>query len=168
MWLLLLTVFIQNLGGIYFHPYRISLLTSFYNLISTIFCWGLYKGVIKKYKQSHTGSAYVVEIVTCHLYKTFNYGIPITEWNHLNQNIILTSRQIKFKTMKNNQLRIGMNQISNRFWPINDKIPLDWLNNSFETFKIKMKRMFISHWWRSQIKNHSTSWSNSIMIWIPL
>ena len=78
------------------------------------------------------------------LHKTFNHSIPITEWNCLNENIILTSRQTKFKTRKKNRLRLGMNQMSNRFWIINDKIPLDWLNNSFETFKVKMKEMFIS------------------------
>ena len=78
------------------------------------------------------------------LYKTFNYNLPVTEWNLLHENIICTSRQSKFKTSKQNRLRIGMNVISNRFWLLNDKILLDWLNYSFETFKVKMKDMFIS------------------------
>ena len=82
--------------------------------------------------------------VSLQLHKTFNHSIPITEWNQLNDNIILTSRQTKFKTRKKNRLRLGMNQMSNRFWLLNDKIPLEWLNNSFETFKIKMKVMFIT------------------------
>ena len=77
------------------------------------------------------------------LFKIFNYSIPVTEWDLLNQNIIFTSRQTKFKTTKQNRLRLGMNTMSNRLWILNDKIPLDWLNLSLETFKIKMKSMFI-------------------------
>ena len=77
------------------------------------------------------------------LFKIFNYSIPVTEWDLLNQNIIFTSRQTKFKTTKRNRLRMGMNTMSNRLWILNDKIPLDWLNLSLETFKIKMKSMFI-------------------------
>ena len=77
------------------------------------------------------------------LFKIFNYSIPVTEWDLLNQNIIFTSRQTKFKTTKRNRLRLGMNTMSNRLWILNDKIPLDWLNLSLETFKIKMKSMFI-------------------------
>ena len=37
-----------------------------------------------------------------------------------------------------------MNTISNRFWYLNDKIKLEWLNDSFESYKIKMKTMFLS------------------------
>ena len=31
-------------------------------------------------------------------------------------------------------------------WTWGDMIPLDWLNNSFETYKIKMKNLFLTLW----------------------
>jgi hypothetical protein len=58
------------------------------------------------------------------LYKTFNEKVPEDEWLHLNDNIILTSRQTKFKCFKNNSLRIGLNCLANRFHHLNDMIPL--------------------------------------------
>ena len=81
------------------------------------------------------------------LYKTFNHSLPAIDWNLLQDNIIFTSRQTKFKTLKQNRLRLGMTLISNRYWLLNDKIPLDWPNFTLETFKIKMKEMFITNWW---------------------
>ena len=50
--------------------------------------------------------------------------------------------------VKDNRLYII--NMSNRFWYLNDKIPLDFLNNSFETFKIKWKNYL------STIKHHVT------------
>ena len=43
------------------------------------------------------------------LYKTFNLRTPTTDWIILNFNIVLTSRQLKFVTNKNNQYKVGMN-----------------------------------------------------------
>ena len=64
------------------------------------------------------------------LFKIFNYSIPVTEWYLLNQNIIFTSRQTKFKTTKRNRLRLGMNTMSNRLWILNDKIlQRPWLHS---------------------------------------
>ena len=79
------------------------------------------------------------------LFKTYNYHTPVTDWLYLNENIILTSRQQKFKIARHNRLRLGNNSLSSRLWYLNDKISLNWLNLSFETFKIKMKEMFITY-----------------------
>ena len=79
------------------------------------------------------------------LYKTFNEKVPEDEWLHLNDNIILTSRQTKFKCVKNNSLRIGLNCLANRFHHLNDMIPLAWLDVSFNSYKIKCKSLFLSY-----------------------
>ena len=55
---------------------------------------------------------------------------------------------------KHNRLRLGFNTISNRLWYLNDKIQLDWLNLSFETFKIKMKELFITETWGNGMPNN--------------
>ena len=44
------------------------------------------------------------------------------------------------------RLRVGVNALSNRFWFLNDKIDLNYLSLSFDTFKIKMKELFITTW----------------------
>ena len=91
-------------------------------------------------------------------HKTFNNRIPITEWVLLNQNIIITSRQLMFKTSRRNRLKLGLNCISNRFWYLNDKINMDLLNLSFESFKVRM-RTYSSDGMRTEyLANLSTCW----------
>ena len=54
-----------------------------------------------------------------------------------------TSRQTMFKIMKNNNLKVGLNSLSNRLYILNEKIPLGWLAGGFETFKVKCKRLVL-------------------------
>ena len=77
------------------------------------------------------------------LYKLYNGNEQTTEWVHLNLNQVLTSRQTKFKITKTNQSKIGLNAPSNRLSILNDMIPLELMNLGRETFKIKMKSMFL-------------------------
>ena len=42
-----------------------------------------------------------------------------------------------------NRLKIGMNMLSNRFFYLNGKIELDWFNLSFNSFKVKCKKLFL-------------------------
>ena len=65
------------------------------------------------------------------------------EWIALNFNQILTSRQVKFKAVKANRKRVGLNALANRLSILNDRIPLDWLNLSYESYKIKCKNEFL-------------------------
>ena len=76
----------------------------------------------------------------------FNNQIPTTDWISLNNNIVFTSRQRNFITARNIVYKISSNKISNRFWHLNGKISLDWLNMSFTTFKINCKRLLLSSW----------------------
>jgi hypothetical protein len=78
------------------------------------------------------------------LYGIFNEKVPIDEWIHLNIDIINTSRQTCFKTLRNHLRRIGLNCIANRLHTLNDKIPLTWLNKSLNTYKIECKKLFLA------------------------
>ena len=77
------------------------------------------------------------------LYKTINNQTPSRDWVNLNFKTILTSRTTTFSINKSNQRRVGMNILSNRFWYLNGKIKLDWMNLSFNTFKIKCKKLLL-------------------------
>ena len=68
---------------------------------------------------------------------------PTIEWCALNVNQIFTSRQTMFKTMKNNNLKVGLNALANRLYILNEKTPLRWLDGGFETFKVKCKDLFL-------------------------
>ena len=48
-----------------------------------------------------------------------------------------------FKVTKNNKLRVGNNIMINRMSLLNNEIPLNWLNLSFESFKLKSKELFL-------------------------
>ena len=77
------------------------------------------------------------------LFKLYNESFNSLEFTLLNFNQLLTGRQTLFKTLKSNCYKVGLNSLSNRLYFLNDKIPLEWLNNSFSTFKIKCKKMFL-------------------------
>ena len=81
------------------------------------------------------------------LYRTFNDQTPTQDWLNMNQNIILSSRQSKFSINKSCRLKVGMNVLSNRFNFLNSKIDFNWLNLSYESYKIKCKRIFLSWTW---------------------
>ena len=76
------------------------------------------------------------------LYKTFHFKTPSPDWMQLNLNFVNASRQTKFRTNNTNRLKIGWNVLSNRFWHLNGKIDLNWLNLFFTSYKIQCKRRF--------------------------
>ena len=77
------------------------------------------------------------------LHKTYNDCIPESEWLELNCSQTLMSRQKLFHINKTNHHYVGLNNLSNRFHNLNDKIPLESLNKSFKAYKIEMKKKFI-------------------------
>ena len=69
------------------------------------------------------------------LYKTFNDKITRDEWIHLNIDQHMTSRQTNFMINRNNNLVVGMNALSNRFYALlNGLIPLTWFNDGYQKF----------------------------------
>ena len=77
------------------------------------------------------------------LYKLYNENLNPIEFTLLNFKQILTGRQTRFKIQKNNRYRVGLNALTNRLYYINDVIPLEWLNNSLSTYKVKCKKLFL-------------------------
>ena len=77
------------------------------------------------------------------LYRVFNNSIPKADWLDLNFKMIHTSRQINFEITNNSNYRVGNNILSNRLSCINKKIPLEMLNLTIESFKIRCKTMFL-------------------------
>ena len=77
------------------------------------------------------------------LYKTFNNATPTQTWIDLNESSVHTTRQTKFIISNENRLKVGWNILSHRFWNVNGKIDLDWLNLSVNSYKIKCKKIFL-------------------------
>ena len=53
------------------------------------------------------------------------------------------TRQNKFSINMTNSKKVGMNALSNRLWSLNGKIDTDWLNLSFDTFKVNYKKLLL-------------------------
>ena len=77
------------------------------------------------------------------LFKLYNQQLNSIEFAALNFDQIITSRQTKFLISKNNNLKVGTNAICNRLNVLNGKIPLAWLNLSFNSFKLNCKKLFL-------------------------
>ena len=94
------------------------------------------------------------------LYKLYNSNFNTFEFTLLNFNQVLTGRQTNFIILKSNNSKVGLNRLANRLHYINNFIPLNWLNQSFDTYKIKCKKLFICDalgaWWFCDITTSMT------------
>jgi hypothetical protein len=72
------------------------------------------------------------------LYKIYNRGEPPKDFNQ-----VLPGRQTYFAAIKDQNFKIGSNILSNRLTTLNHRIPLQWLNLSIDTFKVKCKTLFL-------------------------
>ena len=77
------------------------------------------------------------------LFNLYNSQQPPKDWVSLNLNQVLTSRQTHFETLRDQNYKIGANIISNRIATLNKQIPLTWQNLSKETFKNKVKQLYL-------------------------
>ena len=77
------------------------------------------------------------------LFKLYNTPLPTREWSYLNQNQFFTSRQTTFMSHKTNTYKVGLNALANRLTSLNGKIPLEWLNLSYQSYKIKCKNLLL-------------------------
>ena len=78
------------------------------------------------------------------IHKLYNQEQPRADWIDLNFNQTFTSRQTKFKTIKNNNFKVGNNLLSNRLTVVNDEIDLIDLNLSLNSFKVKYKKLLLN------------------------
>ena len=76
------------------------------------------------------------------LFKVYNNDFNVVEFAHLNFNQVLTGRQTLFETLKSNKTKVGLNALANRFFILNNTIPLKWFNMSLETYKVHCKKKF--------------------------
>ena len=79
------------------------------------------------------------------LYKLYNQDFNSIEFASLNFNQVIMRRQVNFKIVKSNTNKIGINCLSNRLHWLNDTIPFTWLNSSFDTFKVKCKKLLFKY-----------------------
>ena len=77
------------------------------------------------------------------LYRTITHQCPIPDWIGINLHSINSPRKKMFAINRTNKLRVGNNALANRLNSINGKIDLNWLNLSFNSYKIKCKRLFL-------------------------
>ena len=77
------------------------------------------------------------------LHKLYNGNLQKADWLDLNFNQNLTSRQTMFNIIKTNNYLVGNNILSNRLSVINNKIELNDLNMSLDSFKVKYKKEFL-------------------------
>ena len=77
------------------------------------------------------------------LHKLYNANFPQADWMDLNFHQILTSRQTKFKISKGNKFLVGNNILATRLSILNNKVDLNDLNLSLDSFKVKYKKIFL-------------------------
>ena len=77
------------------------------------------------------------------LFNVYNSHQPSQDWLSLNFHQILTRRQTNFEIVKSMNFKVGYNMISNRLSTLNKQIPLQWLNLSLSSYKLKCKTLFL-------------------------
>ena len=77
------------------------------------------------------------------LYKIVRDEIPSREWLALNHEQLFTSRQKNCIITSTSNYKVGFNIPTRRLTLINNKINLEWLNLSFDGFKVKCKKLFL-------------------------
>ena len=77
------------------------------------------------------------------LHKLFNTQTPSLEWSDLHFKQTFGRRQNLFNLIKSQKFKVGDNILSNRLSILNNKIKLEDLNLSLNSFKTKYKQIFL-------------------------
>ena len=77
------------------------------------------------------------------LYKLFNSETMTEDWIALNFQQQFNGRSNKFQFFTSSNYKVGKNLMVNRFRQLNNKIDYNWLNESFNSYKIKCKKLFL-------------------------
>ena len=78
------------------------------------------------------------------LHKLYNSSTMTDDWISLNLQQNFNRRNEHFQIFKIANYKVGRNLMTNRFHPLNNKIKYSWLNDSFESYKIKCKTLLLS------------------------
>ena len=73
------------------------------------------------------------------LYKLYWSPTYTIEFAALNWNTVLTTSQTNFIATKENKRRVGLNALANRFYILNNQIPLSALSKGLDSYKIFCK-----------------------------
>ena len=65
------------------------------------------------------------------------------DWVSLNTQQYFNGRNNKFQVFNMSNYKVGRNLLVNRFKTLNNKIDYLWFNESFNSFKIKCKTIFL-------------------------
>ena len=77
------------------------------------------------------------------LYKLFNSETMTEDWVSLNFQQQFNGRRNRFQFFTSSNYKVGNNLMVNRFRQLNNKIDYNWLNESFNSYKIKCKKLFL-------------------------
>ena len=77
------------------------------------------------------------------LYKLHNSTSMTDDWISLNTQQYFNGRNNKFQVFNMSNYKVGRNLMVNRFKTLNNKIDYLWFNESFNSFKIKCKTLFL-------------------------
>ena len=77
------------------------------------------------------------------LYKLHNSTSMTDDWISLNTQQYFNGRNNKFHVFNMSNYKVGRNLLVNRFKTLNNKIDYLWFNESFNSFKLKCKTLFL-------------------------
>ena len=67
------------------------------------------------------------------------------DWISLNIQQNFNARNEQIQIFNKSNYKVGRNLVVNRFQSLNNKINYSWLNDSFESFKVKCKNLIFNH-----------------------
>ena len=79
------------------------------------------------------------------LYKLHNSTNMSEDWISLNLQQNFNARNTKIQIYNVSNYKVGQNLLVNRFKSLNNTIDYDWLNESFNCFKLKCKGLFFHY-----------------------
>jgi hypothetical protein len=83
-----------------------------------------------------------VYTIALQIFKTFNLILPDMEWMHSNRNQIHTLTQTQLHVLRNNNYKVGISCLINKFPTLNDKIPSNGLTSLCFLSKLSVKNFY--------------------------
>ena len=65
------------------------------------------------------------------------------DWIQLNFQQQFNGRNVNIQFFNVSNYKVGKNLLVNRFQNLNNKINFNWFNDSYNTFKVKCKQLFL-------------------------
>ena len=77
------------------------------------------------------------------LFKLYNSTVMSEDWMSLNFQQNFNRRNNKIQIFNVSNYKVGENLLTNRLKSLNNKIEFNWLNESFNSYKVKCKKLFL-------------------------